>query len=61
MLVGQLIVSIVVAFAVTTLALTSGWSLLWALPIYSLSGSLTLVLLAALTAIDPDPLLDSDD
>ena len=60
MLVGQLIVSIFVAMAVTVLAVASGWSLLWALPIYSLSGSLTLVLLAALTAIGPDPLLDDD-
>ena len=54
MLLGQLLLSILAAIAVAIVALLSGWSLPGALALYSLSGSLTLLLLAAWTAVRAD-------
>jgi hypothetical protein len=50
MLVGQLLVSIFVAIAVAAAAAIAGHGVLGILLIYSASGSLTLLLLAAWTA-----------
>ena len=54
MLLGQLLLSILAAIAVTIAALLTDWSLPGALLIYSLSGSLTLALLAAWTLVRAD-------
>ena len=54
MLLGHLIVSITVAVAVTGVALAGGWGVLGSVLIYSLSGTLTLLLLALWTALRTD-------
>ena len=54
MLIGQLLLSILTAISVTGVALLSGWSLLAALVLYSLSGSLTLALLSVWTIVRAD-------
>jgi hypothetical protein len=54
MLLGQLLISILAAITVAVAALLSGWSLAGAFLIYTLSGSLTLVLLAAWTLVRAD-------
>lgn len=54
MLLGQLLLSILTAISVTGVALLSGWSLLAALVLYSLSGSLTLALLSVWTIVRAD-------
>lgn len=54
MLVPQLILSIAVALSVTGVSLLTGWGPLGALAIYSMSGSLTLLLLATWGAVRAD-------
>ena len=54
MLVPQLMLSIAVAVVVSGVALTTGWSPLGALAIYSMSGSLTLLMLATWGVIRAD-------
>ncbi|HMQ92012.1 MAG TPA: hypothetical protein PKA33_15490 [Amaricoccus sp.] len=54
MLIGQLLLSILTAIFVAAAALLGGWSLLGALVLYSLSGSLTLALLSVWTIVRAD-------
>jgi hypothetical protein len=49
-----LILSIAIGFAAAGSAVAAGWSLIWALPIYSLAGSLALVASTLLAALAED-------